>query len=269
MTTENQTPAGGPSQAKLDQLAQKLEEHFNSGKNKKHESLSRAWERAHAPSAAFADLREYWSDRVELPRSMIDITAFIIISPIAIPWVIFYSIFSFSTGSWECLRRILRAKSNPPPPSKADLAHEIRFPLSIDRVKSFRDVALIVREQATPFAVYFPYEFTAAGSLIEVGVKTGEKLSRLEHHVLKECKSACPSLVNEADAKTLDAHDKYLHDNRRRLVSEGDPVVLPGAPDGCRKCGGRLIRTPSDFVYCSQCLSPSQANSEGPYFRSR
>ncbi len=269
MTTENQTPAGSPSQAELDQLARKLEEYFNSGKNKEHESLSRAWERAHAPSAAFADLREYWSDRVELPRSMIDITAFIIISPIAIPLVIIYSIFSFSTGSWECLRRILRAKSNPPPPSKADLAHEIRFPLSIDRVKSFRDVALIVREQATPYAVYFPYEFTATGSLIEVGVKTGEKLSRLEHHVLKECKSACPSLVNEADAKTLVTHDKYIHDHQRRPVLGGDEVVLATTPDGCRKCGGRLIRTHSDFVYCSQCQSPSTANPQWPHFRSR
>jgi hypothetical protein len=248
MTNDPDATSGGPNQSQLDLLSQRLEEHFNACKDEPCAKAIKDWDEAYAPGEAFSRLRHIPDAFSLKSKPLWEKICTVILFPILIPLVAIVAVIDVFFGTLGYMFRLLRARFNPPRPKEADLAYRIRFLLSAETTRTYRDVIRIVRTQTKPFAIYLTDYFTPTGDL--TGSQFGH--ARLEYGVLRACLQHCPGLVDAATAKVHEIYRQSLSDIHRARDNDPDSpdVIILGL---CWKCGGSLILKDGGWLTCSRC----------------
>lgn len=241
------SPADGPTQAQLDQLAAKLEAHFNEPKRLSVAQRLAEWDNLYEPREAFKGLREVWREFRPNSFSLVGVIAFTVFSPIVLPFVIIVLAGQGIAGcGGYCLRKI-RSQHNPPRPDEASLTRKISLHLAASEIRSYLEVANKVRLQAAPFAAHLTKYFSTDGALVGAKIRH----TNIEADVVRLCLQYCPSLVDAATAQQFADYQCSTPKNQPNTrPSEGDPDTSRGT---CLKCGYILIEQANGGIICARC----------------
>jgi ribosomal protein L37E len=262
MTNHPTSPADGPTQAQLDQLSAKLEEKYNSSKAWICELRLREWDEKYAPYVAFRSFKNVWGGWGKLEGGFL---LFILaLLPLVLAIMLLAPVYFGIEGCWNYRKRLKLLSSSPPRPNEADLAYNIRIPLSAGSVRSYRDVARVVCANLAPHASYFSF-MNAEG--VSVGSKFGVegKLSYVEYEVLEACLRNCRALVDKDTVEAYRSHHRQTFEEacRRRKecgpgrINEGDEDINERfkEPSPCRRCGETSFMVEDGWMRCSLCYS--------------
>lgn len=262
MTHHPTSPADGPTQAQLDQLAAKLEAEYNSAKAWRCTLRLREWDEQYAPSMAFRSLKNVWGGWGKLePGFLVFVLALL---PLVLAFMLIAPVYFGIAGCWNYRKRLKLLRSSPPRPDEADLAYNIRIPLPVESIRNYRDVARVVCVNLAPHATYFSFVNTE-GVSVGSNFGGGGQFSYVEYEILEVCLRSCRALV---DAETLEAyrsrHRQAFEEECRRLkergpgrINEGDEDVNAEAkePGPCRRCGETLFTIEDGWMRCTLCFS--------------
>jgi hypothetical protein len=262
MTNHPTSPTDGPTQAQLDQLAAKLEEKYNSSKAWICELRLREWDEKYAPNVAFRGLKNVWGGWGKLePGFLLFILALL---PLVLAFMLIAPVYLGIVGCWDYRKRSKLLRTSPPRPTEADLAYNIRIPLAVGSVRTYRDVARVVCASLAPHATYFSFIDTEG---VSVGSKFGGggKLSHVEYEVLEACLRSCRAMV---DAETLEAYRSHHRQawedeiNARKMrgpgfINEGDADIDERIkePSPCSRCGETHFTVEDGWMRCTLCFS--------------
>ena len=265
MTNHPDSPAIGPTQAQLDQLAAKLEAEYNSAKAWRCTLRLREWDEQYAPHVAFRSFKNCWGG--EWGKLEGGFLLFILaLLPLVLAIMLLAPVYFGITGCWHYRKRLKLLSSSPPRPTEGDLAYNIRIPLAVGSVRTYRDVARVVCASLAPHATYFSFIDTEG---VSVGSKFGGggKLSYVEYEMLEACLRHCRALV---DAETLEAYRSHHRQawedeiNARKkygrgFINEGDADTDERAkePEPCSRCGETHFSVNDGWMRCTLCFSPT------------
>ena len=264
MTNHPTSPADGPTQAQLDQLAAILEEKYNSYRARSCGLRLREWDEQYAPSMAFRDFKSVW--RMQGGFTTGELLFVLALLPLVLAFMLIAPVYFGIAGCWNYRKRLKLIRSSPPRPNEADLADNIRIPLSAGSVRTYRDVAQVVCANLAPHATYFSF-MNAEGVSIGSKFGGGGKFSYVEYEVLEACLRNFRALV---DADTLEAyrshHRQVLEDEidaRKKYgpghVTEGDEDINERfkEPKPCSRCGETHFSVKDGWMRCTLCFSPT------------
>jgi hypothetical protein len=261
MTNHPTSPADGPIQVQLDQLSAKLEEKYNSYKARSCGMRLREWDEKYAPSMAFRSFKNVWGGWGKLEGGFL---LFILaLLPLVLAIMLLAPVYFGITGCWHYRKRLKLLSSSPPRPTEADLAYNIRIPLAVESVRTYRDVARVVCASLAPHATYFSFIDTE-GVSVGSTFGGGGKFSYVEYEILEACLRSCRALV---DAETLEAYRSHHRQawedeiNARKKygpghVTEGDADINERfkEPKPCSRCGETLFTVEDGWMRCSLCF---------------
>ena len=267
MTSHSASPTDGPTQAQLDQLSAKLEEKYNSSKAWICELRLREWDEKYAPHVAFRSFKNVWGGWGKLEGGFLLFVLALL--PLVLAIMLIAPVSFGIAGCWNYRKRLKLIRSSPPRPDEADLADNIRIPLPVESIHTYRDVARVVCVNLAPHATYFSF-MNAEGVSIGSKFGGGGKFSYVEYEVLEACLRNFRALV---DADTLEAYRSHHRQawedeiNARKKygpghVTEGDADINERfkEPKPCSRCGETLFTVEDGWMRCSLCfLSTGQA----------
>ena len=261
MTNHPTSPADGPTQAQLNQLAAKLEADYNSAKAWRCTLRLREWDEKYAPNVAFRSFKNCWGGWGKLEGGFL---LFILaLLPLVLATMLLAPVYFGITGCWHYRKRLKLLRTSPPRPTEADLAYNIRIPLAVESVRTYRDVARVVCASLAPHATYFSFIDTEG---VSVGSKFGGggKLSYVEYEMLEACLRHCRALV---DAETLEAYRSHHRQawedeiNARKkygrgFINEGDADTDERCkePKPCGRCGETHFSVEDGWMRCTLCF---------------
>ena len=264
MTNHPTSPADGPTQAQLDQLAAILEEKYNSYRARCCGLRLREWDEQYAPSMAFRDFKSVW--HVQGGFTTGELLFVLALLPLVLAFMLIAPVYFGIAGCWNYRKRLKLLRSSPPRPDESDLAYNIRIPLPVESIRTYRDVARVVCVNLAPHATYFSF-VNAEGVSVGSNFGGGGQFSYVEYEILEVCLRSCRALV---DAETLEAyrsrHRQALEEECRRLKERGPGRINEGDADAfetikepgpCSRCGETHFSVEDGWMRCSLCFSPT------------
>jgi hypothetical protein len=264
MTTEPSSPADIPTQAQLDLLAVKLEESYNSYKERSCALLLSDWDEKYAPLTAFRGLGSLGLDSLTGGQALLMLA----LLPVTLTFILLWWAYCVPAACWNYRNRLKQLRHSPPRPNEADLAHNIRFPLSTENIRSYRDVARVVCKNLATYATHFKY-VNSDGVSVGSDFGGGGKLSYVEFSVLRFCLIHCRSLVDKATLEAYRTHYRKAYDERRQRREYGHEFINEddcGEDDyvqtvKCVRCGETHFVAEDGWMLCSLCY---QSNGRRP-----
>jgi len=258
MITEPSTSADVPSQAQLDLLAAKLEESYNSYKERSCAMLLSDWDEKYAPLTAFRGLGSLGLEGLTGGQALLGLA----LLPITLTFMLLFWAYFIPAACLNYRSRLKQLRHSPPRPNEADLAHNIRFSLSTENIRSYRDVARVVCKNLAPHATHFKY-VNSGGVSVDSNFASGVKLSYVEFSVLGFCLLYCRSLVDKGTLEAYRAHYRKAYDEKRRQLKEFGPGFINeddgdgeddyGKAGQCLRCGETHFVVEDGWRLCSLC----------------